>query len=85
MPKGEPTRVVRLPVWLLDLLERQARHTGATVPELIVRRLAPRDTPAGPVVADGQGGSLLVRRCSCAKPVLSKVATNVCTNCGQLR
>lgn len=85
MPKGEPTRVVRLPAWLLDHLQANADRAGCTVPELITRRLAPRDTVAGPVVADGEGGSVRVQRCTCAKPELSKVATNVCTKCGRVR
>lgn len=84
MPKGEPTKVVRLPVWLLDHLESLTKE-GETVPELITRRLAPRDSPVGPVVSDGNGGSIAQPRCQCATPTLSKVVTNICTTCHRLR
>lgn len=77
MPKGEPTRVVRLPVWLLDHLEPQTR-TDESVPELITRRLAPRD----PVTPDPD---VPLVRCQCKVPTLSKVVSNLCTTCHRLR
>lgn len=97
MPRGEPTKVVRLPVWLLDHLEA-SRPEGTTMAEHITRRLAPRapvigghgNPHAGPQVvmvgAGGVGGGgTSAGRCSCATPTLSKVVTNLCTTCHCLR
>lgn len=80
MPRGEPTRVVRLPAWLLDHLERDL--TGdETLPALITRRLAPRQARPGVRSAlTGASG-----RCTCASPVLSKHVTSLCTTCKLMR
>lgn len=77
MPKGEPTRVVRLPVWLLDHLEEQVPE-GDTLPALITRRLAPRERAAGPSTSDNG-------RCHCKAPTISKVVSNLCTTCKRMR
>lgn len=84
MPRGEPTKVVRLPVWLLDHLEG-ALAEGETMPEHITRRLAPRAEPVGrPDPTDRRTDRGPVR-CQCATPTLSKVVTNLCTTCHCLR
>lgn len=77
MPKGEPTRVVRLPVWLLDHLEESVAE-GDTLPALITRRLAPRAAPTAPQ----SEGAL---RCACSMPTFSKVVSNLCTTCKRMR
>lgn len=76
MPRGEPTKAVRLPVWLIEYLEPKATAASCTVGELITKRLAPAPPPAGR--SD-------VYRCICPTPTLSKVVTNLCTTCHLLR
>jgi hypothetical protein len=76
VPRGEPTKVVRLPVWLLDHLEG-ALAPGESLPEHITRRLAPRQVAPTPFSDK--------RRCSCTSPTMSKVVTNLCTTCHLVR
>jgi hypothetical protein len=77
VPKGEPTKVVRLPVWLCDDLERRAAALDPPVslPTYITRRLAA--PPAGAPAAAG--------RCQCKVPTLSKAVSNLCTTCRRIR
>lgn len=84
MPKGEPTKTVRLPLWFIDLMEPLAARSGNSVAEHIVKRMAPRDSPLGPVLRDGDE-SVQQRRCQCSTPTISKVVTNLCTTCKRLR
>lgn len=77
MPKGEPTRTIRLPIWLLDQLAEQAGGADG-VAALITRRLAPQRAVTAP-------GAARVERCTCERPTLSKIVTNLCTACGLLR
>jgi hypothetical protein len=81
VPKGEPTKTVRLPVWFVDeLLARGARMPDHPTPaELIVRKFHPRPLPH----ATKAGRAL--QRCECATPTISKVVTNLCTTCHLLR
>lgn len=77
MPKGEPTKVVRLPVWLCDDLQARADALvpPISLPAYITRRLG---TP--------QPGSPASRgRCTCKEPTLSKAVSNLCTTCRRLR
>lgn len=74
----EPTKVLRLPVWLLDELTPEAAALGVTVPTLITQRLArPQPTPPG-VNSDAV-------RCQCKTPTLSKHVSNLCTTCHLMR
>lgn len=75
MPRGEPTRTVRLPIWLLDQLSDEAGSIDG-VPALITRKCARRQ------LTETSGA---LERCTCDKPVLSKHVTNICTACGLLR
>jgi len=77
MPRGEPTQVVRLPRWFVEHLTPEADTQGCTVPELIVKRLAPRTVAPTPYSAN--------RRCQCKVPTLSKVVSNLCTTCHLVR
>lgn len=77
MPRGEPTRTVRLPAWLLDDLAPQAKRARIGLPELITRRLAPHR----PTVHAGH----VPKRCQCKTPTLSKFVTNLCTKCRLVR
>ncbi len=48
-PKGEPTRVVRLPVALLDAAEAEAKRTNRTLADVLAARLgAPVRATSGP-------------------------------------
>lgn len=81
MPRGEPTETVRLPRWLVAQLREHAERVGVTLPEYLTRKLSPpRQADTASSAADPPQ-----RRCSCAKPVLSKYATNICTGCGRVR
>jgi hypothetical protein len=75
--KGEATKVVRVPVRLIEHLQPEADRLGVGVGEVIARRLLPREQALEPKAG----------RCSCdAKKVkLSSVVSNLCTNCGRLR
>lgn len=77
MPKGEPTRVVRLPIWLCDDLQARAEAMTPPIslPAYITRRLA---TPA-------PGSAAALGRCQCREPTLSKAVSNLCTKCRRLR
>lgn len=83
MPKGEPTRVVRLPAWLLDHLEPQAAAAECTVAELITRREGARIKAAEGVAARVTGSAPM--RCDCKAPTMSKVVSNLCTTCKRMR
>jgi hypothetical protein len=85
VPRGEPTKAVRLPIWLVEHLTPQAERAGCTVPELITKRMAPQEPVGRPDPTrrvDGNGRRV---RCTCSTPTLSKVVTNLCTTCHQLR
>ncbi|QOR55421.1 MAG: hypothetical protein SHS37scaffold145_72 [Phage 71_18] len=79
MPKGEPTKVVRLPVWLCEELEKRAEavRPPVSLPTYITQQLAvPRSYRAVPALA---------KRCQCKVPTLSKAVSNLCTTCRRLR
>lgn len=78
MPRGEPTKAVRLPIWLVEHLEPQATAADCTVGELITKRMAPPTASHRAVPA-------LATRCDCPTPALSKVVTNLCTTCKRMR
>jgi hypothetical protein len=77
MPKGEPTKVVRLPVWLCDDLQARADALDPPVslPTYITRRLAGAQPSAQAAIG----------RCTCKVPTLSKAVSNLCTTCRRLR
>lgn len=81
MPKGEPTRVVRLPVWLCDqITELGARRSPPmTLAEHVAHTYNPRPLPA-PTAA-----RRAAQRCACKVPTISKVVTNLCTTCKRMR
>lgn len=76
MPRGEPTEVVRLPVWIMDMYRAEAERRGLSVTEALVKKLAPSGTPLR--------NPAPMARCQCAVPVLSKSAP-VCTVCKRPR
>ncbi len=78
MPKGEPTKVVRLPVWLCEQIEGRAR-AGESIAQHIARTYNPKPLPAA------SKASRALQRCQCPKPTISKVVTNLCTTCKRLR
>lgn len=82
MPRGEPTKTVRLPLWLVEQMQQRADASGVTLPAYLTRKLAasPPGQQSGSAAA-----SAVPRRCSCTKPVLSKYASNICTACGLTR
>lgn len=53
MPRGRPTRTLRLPADLLDRLDADAAAAGVTVAELVEARCyPPQNPPDGPPVTD---------------------------------
>lgn len=86
MPRGEPTRVVRLPVWLCDDLQARADAMvpAVSLPTYITRRLAPQEPVGRPDPTDRRTDRGPVR-CTCKTPTLSKAVTNLCTTCRRLR
>lgn len=74
----EPTKVLRLPVWLIDYLTPYAEAAGVTVPGYITQKMAPRE----PVV---HGQPVTIARCTCKTPTISKHVSNLCTTCHRLR
>lgn len=81
MPKGEPTRVVRLPVWLCDQIEALAarRDPAMTLAQHIAHTYNPRPLPAPTAARRAQ------QRCDCKVPTISKVVSNLCTTCKRMR
>lgn len=85
MPRGEPTKAVRLPIWFIDMQQPKADAAGVTLGEHIVKAMTPAvRVPANAYEAERLGGQV-APRCECATPTLSKVVSNLCTTCKRLR
>lgn len=78
MPKGEPTEVIRLPKWLLNVHRPAAEKAGVSLSEYLTKKLAPQGVPL-------RQPTPVVTRCRCDDPKPSRFATNVCTACGMAR
>lgn len=79
---SEPTKVIRLPVWLIEHLTPLAEREGVTVPGLITRRLAPHHVhPVDARIA----GVKATPNCTCKTPTFSKHVSNLCTTCKLMR
>lgn len=76
MPIGEPTRVIRLPIRLLDRLAPEAAELGITVQELIAQRLMPG---SGKATVRSANVPVTVQRCQCAKP--RRTGYGLCKEC----
>lgn len=83
MPPGRPTKVQRLPVDLLERLTADANTAGMTVAELIEVRCYPERRTADRRAAAATATRLSV--CTCPKPVLSRIVSNLCTLCHGVR
>lgn len=81
MPKGEPTKVVRLPVWLVEqiALAGAEHRPPLTVAQHIAQKYNPRPLPAA------SAANRALQRCQCSTPTISKVVTNLCTTCKRMR